>query len=78
MTTSSDKLKHILPQQQEQFEKFQLNLITALTQQFQIELAVQNSTNSTKNSTVDFLAKSISTVDYESSNNTIFSHWFQP
>lgn len=49
MAISSDKLKEILHQQQEYIEKSQVNLITALTQWLQIQLAAQNSANSTKN-----------------------------
>ena len=44
MGISSDDFKQILRQQQEQFEKSQLSLIKTTTQQFQIQLAEQNST----------------------------------
>ena len=66
MAVSFDELKQILRQQREQFEKCQLNLITALTKEFQIQIVAQNSANSTKNSSVDFLVNFISLFNVRS------------
>lgn len=47
MAISSDDEKEILRHQQEQFEKFQIYLLTMLTQQFQMQTTTQNAGNLT-------------------------------
>ena len=72
--------RNILRQQQKQFEKYQLNLITALTHQFQIRLASRSSANTTENSFFHSDARKsrlslrkLGTKEYERFTNFILS-----
>lgn len=58
MAISSDDEKERLHHQQE-FEKFQVYLLTILTQQFQMQMATQNVGNLTSDNSVDLLVNNI-------------------
>lgn len=77
MATSSDALNEILGQQQKQFEKSQIHLLTTLKQQFQMQMAAQSNCNSSPNDSVDLSANNIPGFMCNPTNNITFSLWFK-